>query len=153
MTDRKAEFGVLELRLDARAATAARVIPPERTAPDIAQPDSAVLPANVQFRDAEAARRNLARIRQLAPAGVQEALAALLPSSPNPDAAVNQFERLAESASPDLLRLLEKHQFLIHYAVVVFASSSWLGETLIHNTDLFQGFVRDKSLEQIGIVD
>ena len=90
--------------------------------PNIIQPGSAVLPANVQFRDAEAARRNLARIRQLAPAGVQEALAALLPSSPNPDAAVNQFERLAESASPDLLRLLEKHQFLIHYAVVVFAS-------------------------------
>jgi glutamate-ammonia-ligase adenylyltransferase len=148
MTDRKAEFGVLELRLDARAATAARVIPPERTVPDIAQPDSAVLPANVQFRDSEAARRNLARIRQLAPAGVQDALAALLPSSPNPDAAVNQFERLAESASPDLLRLLEKHQFLIHYAVVVFASSSWLGETLIHNTDLFHGFVRDKSLDR-----
>jgi glutamate-ammonia-ligase adenylyltransferase len=148
MTDRKAEFGVLELRLDARAATAARVIPPERTVPDIAQPDSAVLPANVQFRDLESARRNLARIRQLAPAGVQDALAALLPSSPNPDAAVNQFERLAESASPDLLRLLEKHQFLIHYAVVVFASSSWLGETLIHNTDLFHGFVRDKSLDR-----
>ncbi|MFZ0911865.1 MAG: hypothetical protein WBQ76_16705 [Candidatus Korobacteraceae bacterium] len=116
--------------------------------PDIAQPDSAVLPANVQFRDAEAARRNLAHIRQLAPAGVQDALAALLPSSPNPDASVNQFERLAESASPDLLRLLEKHQFLIHYAVVVFASSSWLGETLIHNPDLFQGFVRDKSLDR-----
>ena len=116
--------------------------------PNIIQPGSAVLPANVQFRDAEAARRNLARIRQLAPAGVQEALAALLPSSPNPDAAVNQFERLAESASPDLLRLLEKHQFLIHYAVVVFASSPWLGETLIHDTDLFQGLVRDKSLDR-----
>ncbi len=77
-----------------------------------------------------------------------EALNALLPGSPNPDAAVNQFERLAESASPDLLRLLEKHQFLIHYAVLVFAVSSWLGETLIHNTDLFQGFVRDKSLDR-----
>jgi glutamate-ammonia-ligase adenylyltransferase len=105
-------------------------------------------PSNVQFRDSEAARRNLAHIRQLVPAGVQEALAALLPSSPNPDAAVNQFERLAESASPDLLRLLEKHQFLIHYAVVVFAVSSWLGETLIHNSDLFQGFVRDRSLDR-----
>ncbi len=116
--------------------------------PNITQLDSAVLPANVQFRDSEAARRNLARIRQLVPAGVQEVLAALLPSSPNPDAVVNQFERLAESASPDLLRLLQKHQFLIHYAVVVFASSSWLSETLIHNTDLFQGFVRDRSLDR-----
>jgi [glutamine synthetase] adenylyltransferase / [glutamine synthetase]-adenylyl-L-tyrosine phosphorylase len=116
--------------------------------PNTAQSGSAVLPANVQFRAAEAARRNLARIRQLVPAGIQEALAALLPSSPNPDAAVNQFERLAESASPDLLRLLEKHPFLIHYALVVFAGSSWLGETLIHNPDLFQSFVRDKSLDR-----
>ncbi len=107
-----------------------------------------MLPANVQFRDSEAARRNLARIRQLVSVSVQEALAALLATSPNPDAAVNQFERLAESASPDLLRLLEKHQFLIHYAVVVFATSSWLGETLIHNSDLFQGFVRDRSLDR-----
>ena len=121
---------------------------PHTTVPDITQPDSAVLPPNAQFHDSEAARRNLAHIRQLVPAGVQQALAALLPSSPNPDAAVNQFERLAESASPDLLRLLEKHQFLIHYAVVVFANSSWLGDTLIHNTDLFQGFVRDKSLDR-----
>src|ERR1035438_3425030 len=106
---------------------------PHTTVPNIAQLDSAVPPSNAQFLDSEAARRNLAHIRQLVPAGVQQALAALLPSSPNPDAAVNQFERLAESASPDLLRLLEKHQFLIHYAVVVFAVSSWLGETLIHN--------------------
>ncbi|HEY5175145.1 MAG TPA: hypothetical protein VII95_06215 [Terriglobales bacterium] len=116
--------------------------------PNTTQPDFVMPPSNVQFRDSEAARRNLAHIRQLVPAGVQEALAALLPSSPNPDAAVNQFERLAESASPDLLRLLEKHQFLIHYAVVVFAVSSWLGETLIHNSDLFQGFVRDRSLDR-----
>ena len=102
----------------------------------------------MQFRDSEAVRRNLAHIRRLVSPGVHEALLALLPSSPNPDAAVSQFERLAESASPDVLRLLEKHQFLIHYAVAVFASSSWLGETLIHNTDLFQSFVRDKSLDR-----
>ncbi|MGB7556310.1 MAG: hypothetical protein WBM04_18225 [Candidatus Korobacteraceae bacterium] len=116
--------------------------------PDTSPTDSAVRPSSVQFRDAEAAQRNLAQIRKFVPAGVLEALNALLPGSPNPDAAVNQFERLAESASPDLLRLLEKHQFLIHYAVLVFAASSWLGETLIHNTDLFQGFVRDKSLDR-----
>jgi [glutamine synthetase] adenylyltransferase / [glutamine synthetase]-adenylyl-L-tyrosine phosphorylase len=115
--------------------------------PNITQPDSAVLPANVQFRDPESARQNLARIGQLLPAGVQP-LAALLPTSPNPDAVVNQFEQLTEAASPDLLRLLEKHPFLIHYAVVIFASSPWLGQTLIHNTDLFQGLVRDQSLDR-----
>jgi [glutamine synthetase] adenylyltransferase / [glutamine synthetase]-adenylyl-L-tyrosine phosphorylase len=116
--------------------------------PDTSQPDYAILPESVQFRDSEAACRNLAHIRQLVPSGVQAALGALLPSSPNPDAAVNQFDRLAESVSPDFLRVLEKHQFLIHYALVVFAGSSWLGETLIHNSDLFQAFVRDRSLDR-----
>ena len=97
---------------------------------------------------AETAARNLAHIRQLVPPGVYESLAPLLMTSPNPDAAVNQFERLAESASPELFRLLDKHPFLVHYAVVVFGYSSWLGETLIHNPDLLQGFARERSLDR-----
>ena len=68
--------------------------------------------------------------------------------SPNPDGAVNQFERLVEAQSTKLFRLLEKHPFLINYAIVVFGYSRWLGETLVHNPDLFQGFVRDKSLDR-----
>ena len=102
----------------------------------------------MKFRDPETAARNLALIRQVMPLGVYESLAPLLATSPNPDAAVNQFERLAESASPELFRLLEKHPFLIHYAIVVFGYSLWLGETLIHNPDLFPSFVRDKSLDR-----
>ena len=109
------------------------------------QPDSVTLPSNVQFRNSETAARNLALIRKFVSPGIYELLPPLLMTSPNPDAAVNQFERLAEVAPPKLLRLLEKHPFLIHYAVVVFGYSPWLGETLIHNLDLFQGFVRDKS--------
>ncbi len=82
------------------------------------------------------------------PERVSEALSALLPAAPNPDAAVNQFERLAETASPELLRLLEKHLSLVHYAVVVFGYSAWLGETLLHNPDLFYGFVRERTLDR-----
>jgi len=112
------------------------------------QPDSVTLPSNLQFRDSETAARNLASIRKCVSPGVYESLPPLLMTSPNPDAAVNQFERLAEVIPPKLLRLLEKHPFLIHYAVVVFGYSPWLGETLIHNLDLFQGFVRGKSLDR-----
>jgi [glutamine synthetase] adenylyltransferase / [glutamine synthetase]-adenylyl-L-tyrosine phosphorylase len=115
---------------------------------DTTQPDLAVLPSDVQFRDPEAAVRNLALIRQRVPAGVYDFLAPLLITSPDPDAAAIQFERLAESSSPELLRLLQKHPFLIHYAVVVFGYSSWLGETLIRNPDLFQFFLREKSLDR-----
>ncbi len=101
-----------------------------------------------EFREAEAAARNLAHIRQLVPRGVYQSLAPLLMTSPNPDAAVNQFERLAEATSPELLRLLDKHPSLVHYAMVVFGYSPWLGETLIHNPDLFHGFVRERTLDR-----
>ena len=100
------------------------------------------------FRDPESAARHLDSLRQFVPEGVYESVPPLLLSSPNPDAAVNQFGRLAESAPPDLFHLLEKYPFLIHYAVVVFGYSSWLGETLLHNTDLFQGLARERSLDR-----
>ena len=112
------------------------------------QSDTAPRPPGVQFRDPETAARNLALIRKATPAGVYGCLPQLLVGSPNPDAAVNQFERLAEIGSPELFRLFEKHPFLIHYAIVVFGYSLWLGETLIHNPDLFQGFIRDRSLDR-----
>ncbi len=99
------------------------------------------------MRDAEAAA-HLANIQKLVPPGVYSSFSALLPASPSPDATVNQFERLAETASPELLALFEKHPSLVHYAVVVFGYSSWLGETLIHNPDLFYTLLRDRNLDR-----
>ena len=116
--------------------------------PTNAQPDTAALPANVHFRDPDTAARNLARIRQQVAAAVYESLAPLLLASPNPDQAVNQFEKLTQLGSPELPHLLSKHPFLAHYAFVVFGYSSWLGETLIANTDLLQSFTRPRSLDR-----
>ncbi len=115
---------------------------------ELSQPESDVAVANLPFRDPEAAARSLGHIRQLAPNGVYNSLVALLLVSPNPDGAVNLFQRLAEATSPELLRLLDKHPSLVHYAVVVFGYSPWLGETLIHNPDLFQGLARERILDR-----
>ncbi len=101
-----------------------------------------------QFRDIEAAFRNLSHIRDLVPGKVYESLSALLSAAPDPDAAVNQFERLAETSSAELLQLLEKHPSLVHYAVVVFGYSPWLSETLLHNPDLLRSFVREQRLDR-----
>lgn len=49
---------------------------------------------------------------------------------------------------PELRRLLAKHPSLVHYAVVIFGYSPWLGETLIHNPDLFYSFVRERRLDR-----
>jgi glutamate-ammonia-ligase adenylyltransferase len=116
--------------------------------PASSQPDASALSLNVPFRDPDAAARNLAHIRQLVSAGVYKSLAPLLVTSPNPDEAVNQFERLIDLGSLEMSRQLDKHPFLVHYAVVVFGYSSWLGETLIRNTDLLQAFARERSLDR-----
>jgi len=110
--------------------------------------DASAFAAHTGFLDQEAASRSLGRIRQLVPAGVYAVLAAVLPVASNPDAAVNHFERLADKASPELLALLGKHPSLVHYAVVVFGYSSWLGETLLHNPDLFHAFARERRLDR-----
>jgi len=114
---------------------------------NLEQPASAVRP-ELQFRDGDLAKENLAQIRQIAPARVYETLAALLPAAPDTDATVNQFQRLVETASAEMLRLLEKNPSLVHYAVVIFGHSAWLSETLIHNPDLFHAFVRERRLDR-----
>ena len=106
------------------------------------------MPRRLAFQDEASALTRLAHIEQIVPAGVYESLSALLLASPNPDAVVNQFERLAETASPELLAQLNKHASLVHYAMVVFGHSLWLGETLIHNHDLFYSLMRDRNLDR-----
>ena len=96
----------------------------------------------------ESASRNLERIRQLVPEVTYECLLPLLKGIPGPDATLNQFLKLVETASPDLMRLLHQHASLVHYAVVVFGHSPWLGDTLIRNPDLFYGFARERSLDR-----
>ncbi len=103
---------------------------------------------NIPFRDRERAAQNLARVSAGVPAGMAQALPPLLLESPDPDAALNGFERLLGSAGPELVRLLDRHRVLIHYALAVFGYSHFLSETLIQNSDLFPAFLREKNLER-----
>ena len=56
------------------------------------------------------------------------------------------FERLIESS--DVVRLLDQHNFLAHYAIVVFGHSRFLGDTLIQNPDLLASFLRERNLDR-----
>src|ERR1700733_6866205 len=103
---------------------------------------------NIEFQDAAAAGRELVRLRQIVPDGVYQSFLALLSASPSPDATVNQFQRLAETASPEVLRLLDQHHFLVHYAVVIFGHSPWLGETLTQTPELLYGFSRERTFDR-----
>ncbi len=105
--------------------------------------------AQIGFRDPEAARANLARLEGRVPPGVAAALPALLAESPDPDSALNLFERLTSAPeSHELGRRLDRSRFLIHYAIAVFGHSQWLGETLIQNPDLLHSLGRDRTLDR-----
>jgi glutamate-ammonia-ligase adenylyltransferase len=102
----------------------------------------------IAFRDARAAALNLARLGKHLSPGLAAMLPTLLEESPDPDGALNLLERLAEAAGAELFRSFERQSFLLHYALVVFGASPWLGETLIQNPDLFHALGREKSLER-----
>ncbi len=103
---------------------------------------------SVSFHDPQAARQNYERtLLKLSPS-LAQALPALLAESPDPDSSLLLFERLVNEASPEILRLIEDHPFLAHYAVAVFGNSWYLGETLIRNSDLLQTFLREKHLDR-----
>jgi glutamate-ammonia-ligase adenylyltransferase len=110
--------------------------------------DQATAISHIAFRDPEAAARNLERIAARAPRGVLDALPTLLAGSPDPDAALNLFEKLCAEDTDETLRLLDRHRGLIHYALAIFGYSQFLGETLIQNPDLLQQLAREKSLDR-----
>jgi [glutamine synthetase] adenylyltransferase / [glutamine synthetase]-adenylyl-L-tyrosine phosphorylase len=92
------------------------------------------------------ANLNLEPVRgRLSPA-LAAALPGLLGEAPDPDAALLLLERLTES--PETVRLLDQHNFLAHYAIVVFGHSRFLGETLIQNPDLLPSFLRERNLDR-----
>jgi [glutamine synthetase] adenylyltransferase / [glutamine synthetase]-adenylyl-L-tyrosine phosphorylase len=100
------------------------------------------------FREPERARQNLARICTRTPPETALALAPLLAESPDPDQALNLFERLIAEASDQLISLLNQKRVLLHYIIVLFGNSHWLGETLIHNQDILYSLQREKNLER-----
>src|SRR5579864_821312 len=76
------------------------------------------------------------------------ALLHLLAESPDPDQALSLLERLLNQSSDELVALLNRDHVLLHYAVVIFGHSYWLGEALIQNSDVLLSVQREKNLER-----
>jgi glutamate-ammonia-ligase adenylyltransferase len=111
--------------------------------------DWATAASKIRFRDPESARLNLARLGERLSPGVTGTLPTLLGESPDPDSALNLLERLISAPeNHELLRLLDRSRYLVHYAIALFGYSQWLGETLIQNTDLFHALCRERTLER-----
>jgi glutamate-ammonia-ligase adenylyltransferase len=102
---------------------------------------------SISFTDRRAAREYVERIDAKLSPDLASALPALLSESPDPDCALMMFDRMV-TESPGIVRLLDRHNSLAHYALVVFGHSRFLGETLLQNTDLLQSFLREKNLDR-----
>jgi glutamate-ammonia-ligase adenylyltransferase len=100
------------------------------------------------FREHERAKQNLARIAARVPHELLTALLLLVAESPDPDQALNLFERLVSESSEQLIHTLNKNRVLLHYCIALFGHSYWLGETLVHNQDLIYSLEREKNPER-----
>jgi [glutamine synthetase] adenylyltransferase / [glutamine synthetase]-adenylyl-L-tyrosine phosphorylase len=76
------------------------------------------------------------------------AVPALLRDSPDPDAALLMLAQLLNECGEQAARLLDRHPPLLHYAVLVFGHSRFLGETLLRNPDLMETWVKHGSLDR-----
>jgi glutamate-ammonia-ligase adenylyltransferase len=99
------------------------------------------------FREPERARRDLEATLACAPAQITQALPLLLADSPNPDQALSLLERFISNNGGEWKDLLCQSPKLLHYAIVVFSHSYWLGETLLQHPDILCDLQKDKDLE------
>jgi glutamate-ammonia-ligase adenylyltransferase len=106
------------------------------------------LPANIPFQDLDRARQNLTRIIHRISPTLASTLPAMLADAPDPDSALIYFDRLVNEGLHETLQLLEQHHHLAHYALMVFAHSQFLGETLLRNPELLLSILQEMSLDR-----
>jgi glutamate-ammonia-ligase adenylyltransferase len=99
------------------------------------------------FRDRARARRDMESLQARLSAGMIAALPPLFSELPDADQALSFLERLSAESS-ELLPLLDSDRVLLHYALLIFGHSYWLGETLLRNPDLFSVLHREKNMER-----
>lgn len=115
----------------------------ERTKPELRQG----LDLSV-FRDEASARSELDYLQSQFPAGLFAALLPLLAATPDPDQALSLLERFIALKGDECISLFSSDHVLLHYILLIFGHSYWLGETLIHNPDLLQSLRANKSLQR-----
>ena len=125
-------------------------LPPGASDPDARQATSSLVSAlgDIPFQDPEGASQILSRVAAHVSPELGAAIPALLRDSPDPDSALISFGRLVSEPTGETQRLLNRHHFLAHYAIVVFGHSRFLGETLLQNADLLQTLLRERNLDR-----
>lgn len=88
------------------------------------------------FDEPGRAQANLAAIRARVPAPIYQTLPTLLADLPDPDDALNYFERFTAAAPGDILEHLARNPAGLHYLLTIFSYSRFLSETLVQQPEL-----------------
>ncbi len=100
------------------------------------------------FHDEVRARQELTYLQAQLPAGMFAAALPLLSATPDPGQALSLLERFVALTGDQCIALLDSDHVLLHYVLLLFGHSYWLGETLIHNPDLLHSLRVHKNLER-----
>jgi glutamate-ammonia-ligase adenylyltransferase len=100
------------------------------------------------FRHPQRALQDLGCIRGRISDNLTASLLGLLTDCPDPDQALGLCEKLFAHADDELIRLLDENRVLLHYAIVIFGHSYWLGEALLRDAGILVSLDRDKNLER-----
>jgi glutamate-ammonia-ligase adenylyltransferase len=100
------------------------------------------------FREPGRAQRNLEHIQAHSSANIVKTLVRLAAESPDPDQALNLFERLVSRSTAQTIAWLDQNPTLQHFAIEIFGHSHWLGETLLQRPEILESFHRGKNLER-----
>ncbi|HVB99327.1 MAG TPA: DUF294 nucleotidyltransferase-like domain-containing protein [Candidatus Dormibacteraeota bacterium] len=92
--------------------------------------------SSTAFGDPERAETNLRLVEGRLPPGAWARLATLLGQVPDPDEALNDFERYLRELTPPLLAYIDAQPAAMHYLLLIFSHSRFLSETLIQQPDL-----------------
>jgi len=106
------------------------------------------LSSGISFHNPDYARQHWRSLAGRLSDELTAAVPALLRDSPDPDVALLMLVRLLNECGEEVARLLEHHPPLLHYAVLVFGHSRFLGETLLRNPDLMEAWVKHGSLDR-----
>ena len=104
--------------------------------------------SDISFQNPDYARQHWRSLAGRLSDELTAAAPGLLRDSPDPDVALLMLARLLNECGEHVVRSLERHSPLLHYAVLVFGHSRFLGETLLRNPDLMEAWVERGSLDQ-----
>lgn len=100
------------------------------------------------FRDEARARQELGFLQAQLGAETFAAACRLQAATPDPSQALSLLERLVAVRADQCIAQLNSDHVLLHYLLLLFGHSYWLGETVIQNPDLLHSLRSNRNLER-----